>query len=80
MCSAASFPTFPTPGSPSMSTGAFSRGLSLYTTMMSSNYAPSLISRLSLRLYSPYLSSGEYLAGMAITVAEPHSGHVALRV
>src|SRR2546428_3857685 len=81
-CSAASLPTFPMPGRPSMKIGSSSFGWSRYRITMLSmvSHLSNSWARLSLRLYAPYRSSGEYRGGIGFPAAWPHAGQTSLRV
>src|SRR5256712_2421664 len=81
-CSAASLPTFPMPGKPSMHVGSTSFGWSRYRITMLSmvSHLSNSWARLSLRLYAPYRSSGEYRGGIGFPVAWLHPGQTSFRV
>src|SRR5207245_11130276 len=55
---------------------------SRYRTTMSSMapHLPTSGARISLRLYAPYRSAGEYRCGIGFPAAWPHAGQTSLRV
>src|SRR5438309_1902260 len=70
------------PGKPSMHVGSSSFGWSRYRITMLSmvSHLSNSWARLSLRLYAPYRSSGEYRGGIGFPAAWPHAGQTSFRV
>jgi len=77
ICSATSFPTCPTPGSPSISIGSLSLG---FLDLIMVVFIIKLTSVWLILLYFPYLSSREKRAGCEYFVVLPHNGHISFRV